>query len=78
MSTPVLSQELSRETIAADFDRKRPIACRHEAGGNQPPKHERDQQNAGDQLTLAPCKQPGCHRPWILFGLAAVDCNPTG
>src|ERR1700722_17585291 len=78
MSTSVLGQELSRETIVADFDRKRPIACRHEARGNQRPKYERDQQKADDQLTLAPCKQPGSHRPLDLFGLAAFNCNPTG
>lgn len=63
MSTAVLRGELRQETIAADFDREGSIGSGHETGGNQPPKHERDQHNAGNQLTLAPCEQPGSHRP---------------
>jgi hypothetical protein len=53
MLTAIVGQELSEEAFVADLDGERPVACRHEAGWNEPTKRERNQQNGGDQLTRA-------------------------
>jgi hypothetical protein len=62
MLASVVGQKLGGKTVVADLDGERPIARRHEAGGNEAAKHERDQQKAGDQLTRASGEQPGSHR----------------